>query len=273
MINRMDTSLPVESAPRQGAAAFVSLSVLARARAVSIVLAILFVLLTWQTTDAQEWTQWRGPERDGVVPSSSVPKAWPASLRRVWRVEMGEGYSSPVVSHGRVFVHSRLDPEEVVTAVDLAKGQILWQKKYAATFEKNQYAVSMAKGPNATPLIDGNRLFTIGVTGILTAWEAANGRQLWTNDYSKSVDTSKLFCGTATSPLMVGGLVVIQVGSDLKGGKIMALDPATGVAKWEWSGPGPGYASPIVIEVAGQRQLVALTEGTIVGLDPKTGTD
>ena len=113
---------------------------------------------------AQEWTQWRGPARDGSVSGKNVPAAWPESLKQSWRVEIGEGYSSPVVADGRVFVHSRSDPEETVAGISLADGKVLWQQKYQATFKKNQYAVQMAKGPNSTPLVIGNRLFTLGVT-------------------------------------------------------------------------------------------------------------
>src|SRR5262245_3338725 len=97
---------------------------------------------------AQDWPQWRGPSRDGVVPSSQVPSHWPASFAPVWRLEVGEGYASPVLSEGRVFVHSRRDPQEAVTAVDAAKGTVLWRQEYTAAYQKNQYAVRMAKGPN-----------------------------------------------------------------------------------------------------------------------------
>lgn len=231
------------------------------------------LLATASDGSAQDWSQWRGPSRDGLVPASFAPKAWPATLKRVWRVETGEGYSSPLVSHGRVFVHSRQDPEELVTAIDYTKGTVLWQQKYPAPFKKNQYAVKMAKGPNATPLVVGNRLFTIGVTGVVSAWDTATGKQLWTKDFSNTVDTSKLFCGTAASPLLVNGLVVVQVGSDVHGGKIMALDPATGAARWEWRGPGPGYASPVLINVGGASQLVTMTNSSIVGLNTKDGVE
>src|SRR4030095_11774799 len=105
---------------------------------------------------------------------------WPEGLRETWRVDVGEGYSSPVISGQRAFVHARRDPEEIVLAVDLKDGKVLWEQKYQATFQKNQYAVNMAKGPNATPLVAGNRLFTLGVTGILNAWDTATGKQLRT---------------------------------------------------------------------------------------------
>ena len=225
------------------------------------------------TVKAQEWTQWRGPARDGSVSGKNVPAKWPESLQRAWRVEIGEGYSSPVVSAGRVYVHGRRDPEEVVAAINLADGKVVWEQKYQAVFKKNQYAVEMAKGPNSTPLVSGNRLFTLGVSGVLNAWDTATGRLLWTRDFSKSIDTSKMFCGTAASPLAVDGRIVVQVGSDIHGGQILGLNPATGATEWEWRGLGPGYASPVVIETGGSTQLVAMTEGSMVGVDAKNGKE
>ena len=226
------------------------------------------------TINAQDWPQWRGPARDGSVSAKNTPTKWPDSLQRAWRVEIGEGYSSPVVSAGRVYVHGRRDPEEIVEAINLADGKVAWEQKYQAVFKKNQYAGQMAKGPHATPLVVGNRLFTLGVTGIVNAWDTTSGRLLWTRDFSKSVDTSQLFCGTAASPLVVDGRLVVEVGSDIHGGQIFGLNPATGATEWEWKGLGPGYASPVVIDnIAGLTHLVTMTEGSIVGLDGKNGKE
>src|SRR5688572_13820632 len=221
--------------------------------------AALVCLVLTQTATAQDWNQWRGPSRDGSVTAARAPSNWPAAFNRAWRVEVGEGYSSPVATDKTVFVHSRRDPEEVVAAINLADGKVIWEQKYQAAFKKNQYAVEMAKGPNSTPLVIGNRLFTLGATGVLTAWDTGTGRNLWIRDFSPSIDTSKMFCGTAASPLAVNGRLVVQVGSDIHGGKILGLDPSTGKTEWEWSGLGPGYASPVVIEVAKQPQIVTLT--------------
>jgi outer membrane protein assembly factor BamB len=234
---------------------------------------LLALFLAATAASAQEWTQWRGPARDGSVSGKNVPEAWPESLKQSWRVEIGEGYSSPVVAGGRVFVQGRRDPEEIVAGINLADGKVIWQQKYQAEFKKNQYAVKMAKGPNATPLVAGNRLFTLGVTGILNAWDTATGKQLWTRDFSKEIDTSKLFCGTAASPLIVDGHLVVQIGSDIHGGQILALNPATGATEWEWRGLGPGYASPVLLKLGGGTQIATLTEGSIVGVDSKTGRE
>ena len=235
---------------------------------------LIFVLLLTASASsalAQEWSQWRGPSRDGVIPAAVMPKEWPKTTKRGWQVEIGEGYSSPVVADGRAFLHSRRDPEEVVTAIDLTSGKVLWQQAYAASFTKNQYATQMAKGPNSTPLVVGSRLFTLGVTGILTAWNVADGTIAWRQDYSASIDTSKLFCGTAMSPLLEGGALIVQVGSDVHGGRVLALDPATGKERWSWKGPGPGYASPLAASIEGVRQIITLTNGSIVGIDAGTG--
>jgi outer membrane protein assembly factor BamB len=221
----------------------------------------------------QEWTQWRGQMRNGVLTPAQTPAVWPAAWKARWRVEVGEGYASPVLSQGRLFVHSRRDPREVVTAIDAASGERLWEQSYDAAFMKNQYAAAMAKGPNATPLVAGEHLFTLGVTGILSAWDAKSGRHLWQKDFSPLVDSTKLFCGTAASPLLAHGLVVIQVGSDVKGGQIVALDPVTGQAKWTWTGPGPGYASPALIEIAGTSQVVTMTNSSAIGINARTGAE
>jgi outer membrane protein assembly factor BamB len=236
--------------------------------------AVMLAVLLQTVVVAQsppDWFQWRGPMRDASLTAAVTPAAWPSSVRRVWRVDVGEGYSSPVVAGGRVYVHTRRDPAEWVTALDLESGRVVWQQTYEAPFAKNQYASQMAKGPNSTPLVSSGLLYTLGVTGVLSAWRVADGRLAWRQDYSTTVDTSKLFCGTAMSPLLEGGSLIVQVGSDVHGGRTLALDPATGKERWVWRGPGPGYASPIAVTIAGTRQLVTLTNESIVGLDAGTG--
>ena len=235
-------------------------------------LSVGVLLLFGATAFAQDWTQWRGPARDGMIPAAVVPKAWPNTVKRGWSVEIGEGFSSPVVSNGRVFVHSRRDPEEIVTAIDLETGKVAWQQKYTSEFKKNQYATQMAKGPNSTPIVVGPRLITLGVTGILTAWNMTDGSVAWRNDYSASIDTSKLFCGTSMSPMVENGSLIVQVGSDVHGGRVLALDPATGKERWSSKGLGPGYASPLAVTVDNVRQIITMTNGSIIGIDGSNGS-
>jgi outer membrane protein assembly factor BamB len=218
-----------------------------------------------------QWPQWRGPNRDGVASADSVPATWPKQATPAWRQPVGEGYSSPVVDGGRVFVHSRRDPDEIVTALDLATGKPLWGDRYTAPFGKNKYAAPMAKGPFSTPLVSGGRLFTLGVTAILSAYDAASGKLLWRRDWSKEIDTSKLFTGTAMSPIIQDGLLIVHVGDD-DAGAFHALDPASGKERWSLAGHGPGYASPIVTVVSGVRHLVTMTDKAVVGIEPAAGT-
>jgi outer membrane protein assembly factor BamB len=171
-----------------------------------------------------------------------------------------------------VFVHSRKDPEEIVSAFDLASGKPVWSARYQSAFTKSKYASGMSKGPFSTPLVSDGRLFTLGSSAVLSSFDAATGELKWRKDWSKEVDTSKLFTGTAMSPLIDGGLLIVHVGDDTKGA-FRAFDPATGVEKWSLPGHGPGYASPVVITIEGTRQFVTLTDSAIVGVEIAGGKE
>ena len=219
----------------------------------------------------EEWTQWRGPNRTGIVPAASAPSAWPDQLKKGWTVAVGEGYSSPVSGGGRVFVHARRDPDEVVTAIDLATGKVAWEQKYTAPMAKNPYAKQMAKGPYSTPLFADGRLYTLGTTAILSAWSASTGALIWRKDGSSGVDTSKLFCGTAMSPIRIKEGIVVHTGDD-SGGTVTAYDPVSGKEVWARRINGPGYASPIEIDMNGTRQLVTMTTRSVVGIASSSGS-
>ena len=217
------------------------------------------------------WPQWRGPARTGVLTVDEAPALWPVELTKGWSVEVGEGYSSPVAGDGDRFVHARRDPDEVVSAIDLSTGKIAWTAAYAAPATKNPYAKQMAKGPYSTPLLADGRLYTLGTSAILSAWNASTGALIWRRDFSSRVDTSKLFCGTAMSPLQTKSGIVVHVGDD-RGGSIMALDPATGKDQWTTPVKGPGYASPLETTIAGTVQLVTMTTRSVIGVDSASGS-
>src|SRR5918993_6029251 len=208
-------------------------------------LAIAIIAGTAAIHASAQWPQWRGPSRDGVVPKAHVPAAWPEKLTPKWKQTVGEGYSSPVVGDGRIYVHGRQEPDEVVTALDLATGKPLWTQRYPASFNKNKYAMQMTKGPFSTPLFANGRLYTLGASAVLTAFDAASGKVAWRKDWSKEIDTSRLFTGTAMSPIITDGLLIVHVGDD-DAGAFRALDPSSGAEKWSLPGHGPGYASPVV---------------------------
>lgn len=212
-----------------------------------------------------QWPQWRGPNRDGVVAAANVPAAWPAKPSLKWTQKVGEGYSTPVVANGRVFVHSRRDPEEVVTALDLATGTPVWTAAYASAFNKNKYAKDMSKGPFSTPLVANGIVYTLGTSAVLSAFDEKTGAVKWRKDWSNEIDTSRLFTGTAMSPIIDSGLLIVHVGDD-DAGAFRALDPVSGAEKWVLPGHGPGYASPIVASFGGVRQLITMTDNAVIGV-------
>lgn len=239
-------------------------------KTIAVLLPFLLLLLFISAKAQGDWNQWRGVNRDGVISNFNAPTVWPKALTQKWRVSVGSGYSSPVISQSNAYVHTRRDEEEIVSSIDLKTGKVIWSNSYAASFAKNQYAVKMGKGPNSTPIIYNGNLYTLGVTGILSSFDAKTGKLKWRKDYSQFVDTSKLFCGTAMSPLIEKGALIVHVGDDRKGW-VVAFDLENGKERWKWEGDGPGYASPIVFEIEGTRQIVTLTDKSVVGLDSSSG--
>jgi outer membrane protein assembly factor BamB len=217
-----------------------------------------------------QWPQWRGPNRDGKVAAEHVPASWPAKLSPKWTQKVGEGYSTPVVSGGRIFVHGRQDPDEVVTALDLGTGNVAWNARYQSAFNKNKYANEMSKGPFSTPLVANGLVYTLGTSAVLSAFDEKTGDLKWRKDWSKEIDTSKMFTGTAMSPIIVGGLLVVHVGDDGEGA-FYGLDPTTGAEKWTLPGHGPGYASPVIRTGGGAGDLVTMTDKAVVGVEASTG--
>ena len=200
----------------------------------------------------------------GQAPSVALPfaRAWASKSVRAISPVVGGGLAFSTA--GRIRRRSPLPP--ISPPARFAGARCI------SPFNKNGYAVKMGKGPNATPLLAGGRLFVLGASGHFLALDAVSGKRLWSKDFSSLVDTSKLFCGTAASPILAYGAVVVQVGSDVRGGQIVALDPATGAERWIWKGDGPGYASPILLGFQGGEHLVTLTNKSIVGLDAQKGS-
>jgi outer membrane protein assembly factor BamB len=214
---------------------------------------------------AQDWPQWRGPNRDGVVPVAAAGIVWPAQLTQKWQASVGSGHSSPLISGGNVFVHTRRAEEEVVSCFDLNSGKSIWSDRYPAPYMLNPAAASHGKGPKSTPALQDGRLYTLGISGVLSCHDAATGRVLWRKEFRSQFRNDSPLYGTAMSPIIDGNLVIAHVGGN-DGGAIVALDRVTGQPKWTWDGDGPAYASPIVTDLYGTRQLVTQTQQNIVGL-------
>lgn len=230
----------------------------------------LAVLVAASDLRAQDWPQWRGPTRDGQALGLTPPKIWPKDLKRAWRATVGVGHSSPVVAGERTFVFTRVGEDEVVSAFDLATGKPSWERRYAAPYTMNPAATSHGKGPKSTPLVNDGRVFTLGISGILSCLDAATGRIQWQKEFARQFKTTSPLFGAAASPIIEGGLLIVHVGGH-DDGALTAFDPATGAVRWALKGEGPGYASPVVAAIGGVRQLITQTQTRIVGVDPVKG--
>ena len=232
----------------------------------------LFVgmLLSAASASSWDWPQWRGPDRDAASKSSRAPHPWPAALTQRWRSPAGAGQSSPVVSGETVFLFSREDEMEVARALDLPTGKTLWRQGYRAPYSVYPGAGSYGSGPKSTPVIYDGRLFTLGISGILTGFDARDGRIVWQKNFGGRFKANAPPFGTSMSPLVAGGLLIVHAGGH-EGGALIGFDPVTGSEKWTLEGDGPSYSSPILATFSGQEQLVIQVHRKILGVDPARG--
>ena len=161
----------------------------------------LLVLCSLALASAQSWPQWRGPLRTGAATTFKVPAPWPDRLTRVWKVQAGEGHSSPLAVAGRAYLLSRIGEQEAVTAFELSSGKVVWRQSYDAPYQMNPAATTHGKGPKSTPALDSGRLFSFGISGILSAWQASDGRLLWRKNFKTDFKSQTPDFGVATSPL------------------------------------------------------------------------
>jgi outer membrane protein assembly factor BamB len=220
---------------------------------------------------ASEWPQWRGPNRDGHAAGVVPPGSWPKELKPRWRVTVGVGHASPVVSGGTVYQFARQGEEEVLLALDASTGKEVWRAgAVLAPYEVNPAARDHGKGPKSTPVVANGRVYTLGIAGLLSAHDARTGRLVWRKDFSKQFPTTSPLYGTAMSPVVVGDLLIAHVGGHEKGA-LTAFDAATGALKWSNDGDGPGYSSPVMLTAGGERQIVTFTQKELVAVSAATG--
>ena len=239
-----------------------------RCGAVAVLVLLTLPLAIEAQRPSADWPQWRGPNRDGTAAAFAVPQTWPETLVQRWKADVGLGYATPLVVGDRIYVFSRRGENETMSALDAQTGKELWQTGYAAEFTMNNAAARHNKGPKSTPVFTNGTLLSIGMTGVVTAFDAATGKQLWQKPGSLPVP---LYTSHAFSPLVDRGVAIFHLGGHDKGA-LTALDVATGAVKWSWTGDGPGYGSPIVAELGGVRQVITITQAKVVGVDISNGT-
>ena len=202
---------------------------------------------------AQDWPQWRGPNRDNKVTGFTAPTAWPKALTQKWTATVGDGVSSPVLVGDKVYVFGRQGNEEVATCLDAARGKILWQDKYQAQAVRGP--ASGYPGPRSTPAVAEGKVCTLGVAGVISCLDADSGKVVWRKD-----TMSKPQFYTSSSPLIADGMCVVYVGA------LTAFDLATGEQKWRWTGGQTPYGSPVLMTADGIKQVVTPTPTSVAGV-------
>ena len=213
------------------------------------------------------WPAFRGPNRDGIVPDSGISLDWVASApRELWRQPVGEGYAAFTIGHGRAYTIEQRRDREVITCYDAATGRELWAYGYEASFKE----VFGGDGPRATPTLYHDRIYALGAEGHLHCLDALTGKRKWGRNILSEFDADNLMWGMSGSPLIVDEKIVVT-NSGKGGGSIFAFDSSSGELVWRTDAGMQGYASPMLVMLAGRRQILNLAGRSLNGIDPESG--
>lgn len=223
--------------------------------------------VTADRADRAYWTDFRGPERDGRYLETPIRTDWPADgLTPLWRQPVGGGYASFVITDGRAFTIEQRRDQEVVAAYDATTGRELWTHEWTARFSEPMGG----PGPRATPTWRDGRIYALGATGQLWSLDAYTGEPYWHRDVLTDSHVENLQWAMAGAPLIVDDLVVVQPGGR-DGWSVVAYDRETGEVVWHSLDDVQSYTSPMVVELAGQRQILTVTAERVVGLTVEDG--
>jgi len=222
---------------------------------------------------ADDWPQWRGPNRDGVWSETGILEKFPSGGLKVrWRAPVGIGFSSPVVAAGRVFVTdselAKPKARERVHAFDARTGQRLWSCAYDVNYPDAAFDERFPRGPIATPVAANGRLYVLGASGNVLCLDTLKGDVLWKKNLQKEYPGSEIY--PSPSPLIEGDLLILLVGAK-PGASVIAFNKNTGQQIWHALDDGPTASSPIVLTAAGVRQLIVWTDRSVTSLAPATG--
>ena len=239
--------------------------------------ASIFCFAPWglaEPNDSPDWSQWRGPARDGQVAGA----AWPdqlveGSLERVWRMPLGPSYSGPIVTEDLVFTTATEEKEsEVVYALDRKTGEERWRTSWPGAMKVPFFAKSNGSWIRSTPAYDGSCLYVAGMRDLLVCLNADSGTMKWEIDFMATFQTPLPSFGFVCSPLVDGDAVYVQSGAS-----VVKLDKATGEVLWRVLEEDGGmndsaFSSPVIATVSGIRQLLVQGREALAGVELESGT-
>lgn len=211
------------------------------------------------------WTDFRGPLRDGQY-RGPISTSWPSDgLRPIWKQPIGVGYASFVAADGRIFTIEQRRDREVVASYDAATGRELWTHEWQAAYRDHT-----GDGPRATPTWHAGRIYALGAQGDLRVLDARTGTPIWEKNILEDNGAPNLSWGMAASPLIVDDKVIVLPGGP--GGKsVVAYNKDTGARVWSVLDDRQAYTAPMVVTLAGRRQLIVVSAERAVGLTVEDG--
>jgi outer membrane protein assembly factor BamB len=227
--------------------------------------AILFSV-SLGTVMAQDWPQWRGPNRDSKVTGFIAPATWPAELKQEWKISVGLGDATPALVNNKLYVFTRQAENEVLQCLDAETGKQIWQTAgYPAVVVTGPPASH--PGPRSSPTVAEGKVVTVGVGGDIACFDASTGKLLWRNEEYKGA-VPRFFTGM--SPLVTSGTCIAHLGGP-DTGQFIAFDLKSGKVIWKTAGEGPTYSSPALMTVDGKKQVVFQTLTKLISLSVTDG--
>ena len=219
-----------------------------------------------------DWPSFLGPTHNAVSSETQLSRTLPPAL--VWELEKGAGYTSPAIVGDHLLFFHRVDDHEVVECRHPETGELRWEFRYDTAY-RDRYGYN--NGPRSSPVIDGERVYTMGAEGRLHCLELSTGDGIWSRDLRAEYDVRQDFFGRASTPLVDDGLLIVNVGAP-DGPCVVAFDGDTGREVWRTGEWGPSYASPVPAVVHGQRRVFVFAGGEstpavggLLSIDPADG--
>jgi outer membrane protein assembly factor BamB len=235
----------------------------------TLLLSFVAVLLG-ATLAAEDWPQWGGPRRNFTSEARELAASWPAAgPKQLWSRPLGDGYSGIAVAAGKLYTMYReggASGKDVVVALDAATGKALWEVRNDAP-HNSAMKMENGPGPHATPLVLGNRVYTVGVMGVLQCLDTQTGKRLWSHDLYAEYSAPVRGRGYSSSPMAYKGTIILPVGGP--GQTLMAWNQDDGKLVWRGGDVDWGPSSPMIIDVDGQEQVVGANE--VAGFDARNG--